>query len=92
LIRNNANKRTRRCLEKKNVDCFFGFCLRTFSPFDVVKMVLGPEIFAAGKRSRFNRIGFVSFVGVEGLVDINKRLVIDGAEQGNEISIKVFAK
>jgi hypothetical protein len=34
----------------------------------------------------------VSFVGVEGFDDINKRLVIDGTEQGNEISIKPFAK
>ncbi len=67
-------------------------CLLTFSSFDGAEVEFEIVIFAAGKRSRFNRIGFVSFVGVEGLVDINKRLVIDGAEQGNEISIKVFAK
>jgi hypothetical protein len=55
-------------------------------------MELGPEIFVAGKRSRFNRIGLVSFVDVEDLDGINKRLVIDGAEQGNEISISIFTK
>ncbi len=53
---------------------------------------MGAETFVAGKISRFNRIGLVSFVGVEGLDVVNNRLVIDGAEQGNEMSITVFAK
>lgn len=49
--------------------------------------------FATGKRSRFSRIGLVSFAGVDGFVDdVNKRLVIDGTEQGNGISIKGLAK
>ena len=53
--------------------------------------VFGPEIFGAGRRSRFKRIGFVSLVVVavsDDFDDINNRLVIDGAEQGNEISIE----
>jgi hypothetical protein len=66
--------------------------LLTFSPFDGVEMEFEIVIFAAGKRSRFNRIGFVSFVGVEGFDDINKRLVIDGTEQGNVISTKELPK
>ena len=56
-------------------------------------MGFGAVTFAAGKRSRFNRIGLVSFVGVVGCFDdINKRLVIEGAEQGNDISITEFTK
>ncbi len=51
--------------------------------------------FVAGKRIRFNRIDFVSFVVVvvSSLDDISKRLVIDDVEQGNGISIskiKIF--
>ena len=43
--------------------------------------------FVAGQRSRFNRTGFVSFVDVGSFDDrSNKRLVIDGVEQGNVIS------
>ncbi len=49
--------------------------------------------FVAGKRTRFNRIDFVSFAVVSSLDDISKRLVIDDVEQGNGISIskiKIF--
>ncbi len=67
-------------------------CLLTFSSFDGAEVEFEIVIFAAGKRSRFNRIGFVSFVGVDGFDDLNNRLVIDGAEHGNGISIKEFAK
>lgn len=49
-------------------------------------------ILAAGKRSRFSRTGFVSFDVVIGLFGVEKRLVIEGAEHGNEMSITVFAK
>lgn len=57
--------------------------------------VFGLEIFVAGKRSRFKRIGFVSLLVVvdgEAFDEINNRLVIDGAEQGNDILITPFAK
>ncbi len=74
---------------------FFRVYLFTFSPFgdeefELVEFEI--VIFVAGKRSRFNRIGFVLFPEGDCLDDINKRLRIDGAEQGNEISIGEFAK
>jgi hypothetical protein len=79
--------------KKKKINFVFEYFNKiTFSPFVGEEMELGPEIFVAGKRSRFNRIGLVSFVDVEDLDGINKRLVIDGAEQGNEISISIFTK
>jgi hypothetical protein len=78
-------------IRKKNL--VFGGDLFTFSPFVGEEMVFGAEILVAGKRSRFNRIGLVSFVGFVVCFDaINKRLVMEGAEQGNGISIKEFAK
>jgi hypothetical protein len=49
------------------------------------------DILVAGKRSRFNRIGFVSFVGIACFDDVNKRFIIAGAEHGNDISMIVFA-
>ena len=94
-----VHKRTRRCLKAKTKKCkknlIFIFPLSTFSSFDDVQIELVEleiDIFAGGRRSRFNRIGFVSFVVVDGFDDVNRRFVIDGAEQGNEISIEEFAK
>lgn len=95
-----ANKRTRRCLKYKQKNkiknrVYFMLFLSTFSPFDAIEVGLGVldiVTFAAGKRSRFSRIGFVSVVCVTGFADANKRLVIDGAEHGNEIAITVFSK
>jgi hypothetical protein len=69
------------------------FCfvyLVTFSSFDGVETDISElpfDVFVADKRSRFNRIGFVSFVDVVSFDDISrKRLVIDGVEQGNGMS------
>ena len=68
--------------------------LLTFSPpligreGELVELVM--VAFAAGKRSRFNRIGLVLSTGGLGFDDINRRLVIEGAEHGNGISIREF--
>ena len=67
---------------------------RTFSPLDGEKIELaefGMGVFVAGKRSRFSRMGWVLVVGGGCFDDVNSRLVIDGAEHGNEISIGPFA-
>jgi len=93
----NANKRTRRCLKRKKINFFclgFFFCY-TFSSFDGVETDIGAfplDVFVAGKRLRFNRIGFVSFVDdVVSFDDVSsKRLVIDGVEQGNGISTTII--
>lgn len=54
------------------------------------------ELLLVGKRSRFNRTGFVSLfvvgVGVDAFDERKDRLVIEGAEQGKSISIFVFAE
>ena len=101
-----VHKRTRTCLnvktkhkkiKKRELKIYiyiYIFSLSTFSSFDDVQIELVEleiDIFAGGRRSRFNRIGFVSFVVVDGFDDVNRRFVIDGTEQGNGISIEQFA-
>ncbi len=83
--------------KKFNLDSFFLFCyFLTFSSLVGVETEIDEsplEVFVAGKRSRFNRIGFVSFVDVVSFDDINnKRLVMDGVEQGNGISTAKIKK
>jgi hypothetical protein len=90
----NANERTRRYLKQKeilNKIRFYLINLLTFSSFDGEETE-GDEfplnVDVAGKRSRFNRIVFVSFVDVVSFDETNsKRLVIDGDEHGNVISM-----
>lgn len=64
--------------------------LVTFSSFDRVETDIDEfplDVFVADKRSRFNRIDFVSFVDVVSFDDrSSKRLVIDGVEHGTGIS------
>lgn len=72
------------------------FVLVTFSPFVGAAIEVGIVDFVAGTWLRFNRIGLVSFVvvvvvGVVDFFDVNIRLVIDGTEQGNGMSIKALA-
>lgn len=70
----------------------------TFSGFDEVETGIGEfplDVFVADKRSRLNRIGFVSFVVVVvGSFDdvSNKRLASDGVEHGNWILTAIIKK
>jgi hypothetical protein len=62
--------------------------LMTFSSFVRVETEIGEfplDVDGAGRRSRSNRIGFLSFVEDVSFDDENKRR-LDGAEHGNGIS------
>ena len=93
-------QRTRRCLEEemnvwtrcstRSLTCF------PLNDVETESVESLPDVLAVGKRSRFNRMGFVSLLVVVVVVRscfdaLSKRSVIDDVEQGKEIVSGVLA-